>query len=89
MAKQRATQPAPTVGKGALWFSYALFLIFFANLIAGKCNVAFHWGLPHIDSVAEFLLLGAASTTLIVAALKREAAELIDTKLTAKEVEDE
>jgi len=62
------------------------FCFFFANLIVGKCNVSFHWGLPQLGSVAEFLLLGAASIVLILAALKREAAEINITDTNAKEV---
>jgi hypothetical protein len=52
----------------------------------GKCNVAFHWGLPHLEQVPEFLLLGAASIMLVLAALRREAAEIENTKQNAKEV---
>lgn len=75
MTKQHATKSAPEAGKGILRMALFLFLVFFANLLVGKGNVSFHWGLPHLDSVAEFLLLGAASTMLIWAALEREAAE--------------
>ena len=68
-----------------LRISLSLFLLFFANLLIGKGNISFHWGLPHFESVAEFLMLGAASTTLIWAALKREAAEKDITDTTSKE----
>jgi len=53
----------------------ALFAIFFLNMFVGKANILWHLGLPHMDNVGEFLLVAAASTLLIVAALEREAAE--------------
>ena len=82
---QHSANTAPPAGKGMLRISLFLFLLFFANLLIGKGNISFHWGLPHLESVAEFLLLGAASTTLIWAALKREAAENDITDTTSKE----
>jgi len=86
MTTQSFTKSEPKAGKGLLRIALVLFLLFFANLIVGKCNVSFHWGLPQLGSVAEFLLLGAASTVLILAALKREAAEINITDTNAKEV---
>ena len=82
---QHSANTAPKAGKGMLRISLFLFLLFFTNLLIGKGNISFHWGLPHLESVAEFLLLGAASTTLIWAALKREAAEKDITDTTSKE----
>jgi hypothetical protein len=75
MAEQHAGKPAPKAGRGMLRIAYGLFFLFFVNLIGGKCNIAFHWRLPHWDGVAEFMLFGAATIMLIGAALKREAAE--------------
>lgn len=86
MTKQHFTKSEPKAGKGILRSSLFLFLLFFINLLVGKSNVSFHWGLPQLGSVAEFLLLGAASTMLIWAALKREAAEKENTQTNAKEV---
>ncbi len=82
---QHPANTTPQGGKGMLRISLFLFFLFFANLLIGKGNISFQWGLPHLDSVAEFLLLGAASTTLIWAALKREAAEKDITNTTSKE----
>ena len=75
MTEQQSIKSAPKAGQGILRISWSLFLLFFANLLVGKGNVSFHWGLPQLGSGAEFLLLGAASTMLIWAALKREEAE--------------
>ena len=86
---QTDTETAPKTGKGMLRISLILFLLFFVNLLVGKGNVMFHWGLPHLDSLAEFLLLGAASTTLIWAALKREEAAEETTRLQSKEEQNE
>ena len=82
---QNSTKTALTAGKGILRISILLFLFFFINLVVGKGNISFQWGLPHLDGVAEFLLLAAASTTLIWAALKREDAEKDITTTTSKE----
>lgn len=86
MTKQHFAKSEPKAGQGLLRITLVLFLLFFVNLLVGKGNVSFHWGLPQLGSVAEFLLLGAASTVLILAALKREAAERIITETNAKEV---
>ena len=86
MTKQQSAKSAPKAGRGILRTALFLFLLFFANLLVGKGNVSFHWGLPQLGSVAEFLLLGAASTVLIWAALKREAAEIKITETNEKEV---
>ncbi|MGD9134006.1 MAG: hypothetical protein PVF78_10195 [Desulfobacterales bacterium] len=84
--KNNSAESSPAAGRYSLRISLFLFLIFFVNLLVGKCNVAFHWGLPHLESVPEFLLLGAASIMLVLAALRREAAEIENTKQNAKEV---
>ena len=89
MAEQHAGKPAPKAGRGMLRIAYVLFFLFFVNLIGGKCNIVFHWRLPHWDGVAEFLLFGAATIMLIVAALKREAAESESQTLSQKEGENE
>ena len=86
MMKKHAAQASPAAGRSILRLSLFMFLIFFVNLLVGKCNVAFRWSLPHLGSVAEFVLLAVASTTLIWAALRREAAENENNTHNAKEV---
>ena len=54
---------------------FALFAAFFINVLFGKANISYGLKVPHLGNVAEFLLLFAACVSLIVAALKREAAE--------------
>ena len=75
MTERHPTNSAPSEGRWLLRTAIFLFLVFFANLLAGKGNVSFKWALPHLGHVAEFILLAAASTVLILAALRREAAE--------------
>jgi hypothetical protein len=56
-------------------------------VLFGKATVSYGLNLPHLGNVAEFLLLSVACVALIVAALKREAAEnksLTQTKETKK-----
>ena len=89
MVKHHSVKRSPAGGRGMLRLSLFLFLLFFVNVVMGKCNVAFQWTLPHLGSLAEFLLLGVASTLLIWAALQREAAENKYIKQNAKEVRDE
>ncbi len=86
MTKKHFAKSEPKAGQGLLRIALVLFLLFFANLLVGKGDVSFHWGLPQLGSVSDFLLLGAASTVLILAALKREAAEINITETNAKEV---
>ncbi len=73
-----AEQNNKTNGKGgnvALFTFYLLFAIYFVNVLFGKATVSYGLNLPHLGNVAEFLLLSVACVALIVAALKREAAE--------------
>ena len=63
-------------GKGALLTFFFLFAIYFINVIVGKMKVSYGLNLPHLGNVAEFLLLCVACVALIVAALKKEAAEI-------------
>jgi len=65
-------------GKIPLTACIALFVLFFVNLLIGKANIVYQLSLPHMGNLAEFLLVGAASTLLIVAALERETAEKND-----------
>jgi hypothetical protein len=44
-------------------------------VLIGKAMVSYGVNLPHLGNVAEFLLLSVACIALIVAALKKEAAE--------------
>ena len=62
-------------GKGAMITCFAIFATFFINVLFGKANIAYGLNIPHMGNVAEFLLLFLACCSLIVAALKREAAE--------------
>lgn len=62
-------------GKGALFTFFLLFAIYFINVLFGKAKASFGLNLPHLGNVAEFLLLSVACVALIVAALKKEAAE--------------
>ena len=73
-----AKQNNKTNGKGgkvALFTFYLLFAIYFVNVLVGKAKVSYGLNLPHLGNVAEFLLLSVACVALIVAALKKEAAE--------------
>ena len=49
--------------------------LYILNILIGKASV--HWGLDvfHLGNIGEFLLLFAASVSVIAAALHREAAE--------------
>ena len=62
-------------GRGAMIVFFVLFAAFFINVLFGKANISYGLEVPHLGNVAEFLLLFAACVSLIVAALKREAAE--------------
>ena len=62
-------------GKVALFTFYSLFALYFVNVLFGKAKVSYGLNLPHLGNVAEFLLLSVACVALIVAALRREAAE--------------
>jgi len=62
-------------GRIALFTFYLLFAIYFINVLIGKAKVSYGVNLPHLGNVAEFLLLTVACVALIVAALKKEAAE--------------
>ncbi len=62
-------------GKGALVICLLLFGLYFINVLVGKANISYSANLPHFGNVAEFLLLTVSSVSLIVAALKSEAAE--------------
>ena len=52
-----------------------LFALYLINVLLGKVNISYDLNLPHLGSVAEFLLLFCACVLLIIAALKRETAE--------------
>jgi hypothetical protein len=75
MAAQQNTKANGKGGKVALYAFYLFFAIYFVNVIFGKATVSYGVNLPHFGNVAEFLLLSVACVALIVAALKREAAE--------------
>jgi hypothetical protein len=77
---EKQVQPYKTrkPGRIPLMACIALFALFFANLFIGKANIHYELNLPHMGNLAEFLLMAAASTLLIVAALEREAAEKVE-----------
>ena len=72
-------------GRGALIACFVIFAAFFGNVLLGKINILYSRNLPHLGSVAEFLLLFAACILLIIAAIKRETAEKILLTQTKKE----
>ena len=85
---KKQVQPEKTRKTGSIPFMacIALFALFFVNLFVGKANIHYQLNLPHMGNLAEFLLMAAASTLLIVAALERETAEKDDnTKPTEEE----
>ena len=61
--------------KGALLTCFVLFALYFINVLLGKANISFGLNIPHLGNVAEFLLLFVACISLVVSALKSEAAE--------------
>ena len=75
MAAHQDNQTNSKGGRGALITCFVLFAIYFINVLFGKINIAYSLNLPHLDNVAEFLLLFGACILLIIAALKRETAE--------------
>ena len=75
MVAQQDNQTTTKGGKGALITCFVLFSLYFINVLLGKMAVSYGLNLPHLGSVAEFLLLSVACVLLIVAALKRESAE--------------
>ena len=75
MVAQQDNQTNGKGGKVALFTFYFLFAIYFVNVLFGKATISYGLKLPHFGNVAEFLLLFVACVALIVAALKREAAE--------------
>ena len=75
MAAKQSNKANGKKGKVALFTFYALFAIYFINVLMGKAMVSYGVNLPHFGNVAEFLLLSVACIALIVAALKKEAAE--------------
>ncbi len=75
MAAQQVDPTNSKERKGALIACFVLFALYFVNLIIGKVNIAYGLNLPHLGSLAEFLLLFMVSILLIAAALKDEAAE--------------
>ncbi len=86
MKKQVKPENTRKTGRIPLMACLALFALFFVNLFVGKANIHYQLNLPHMGNLAEFLLMAAASTLLIVAALERETAEKEDkTKPTEEE----
>ncbi len=75
MVAQQGNQTNGKKGRGTLITCFVLFAAYFFNVLFGKVNIAYGLNLPHLGSVAEFLLLSMASISLIIAALKAEAAE--------------
>lgn len=75
MTIQLDKKPNSKKGRGALKICIALFTLYFINVLFGKTNISYGLNLPHLGSVAEFLLLFISSVSLIVAALKSESIE--------------
>jgi len=75
MPAQQENRSNGEKGKGALLTCYVLFALYFINVILGKVNISYDLNIPHLGNVAEFLLLLLASVSLVVAALKSEAAK--------------
>ena len=75
MAAEQNNKTTDKGGKVALFAFYSLFALYFLNVLVGKAMVSYGLNLPHLGNLAEFLLLSVACVALIVAALKREAAE--------------
>ena len=75
MVAQQDNKTNAKEGKGALITCFVLFSLYFINVLLGKAKISYGLNLPHLGSVAEFLLLTVATVSLIVAALKRESAE--------------
>ena len=75
MAAEQNNKTNDKGGKVALFAFYSLFALYFLNVLVGKAMVSYGLNLPHLGNLAEFLLLSVACVALIVAALKREAAE--------------
>ncbi len=60
-------------GRGFLVVFFILFALFTLNVLLGKANIQFGWGLPFLlGDVPEFLLLLVAAVFLMLAALGRE-----------------
>lgn len=59
--------------KIAIALSVISFVIYLANVAAGKANVVYGLNLFQVGNVIEFLILLFTSTTFIVAALLQEA----------------
>jgi hypothetical protein len=89
MSAQKSNQLNGKQGGVSLVICLLLFSLYFLNVVLGKVNIAYGLNLPHLESVAEFLLLFAASIVLIVAALKREAMEKEIEKSDNTEVQNE
>jgi len=75
MPAQQENRTNDKRGKAALTTCYVLFALYFINVLLGKAHISYGLNVPHLGSVAEFLLLFSASISLVVAALKRETAE--------------
>ena len=75
MVAQQNNRTNSKGGRGVLITCFVLFAIYFINVIFGKINIAYSLNLPHLGSLAEFLMLFGACVLLIIAALKRETAE--------------
>jgi len=70
--------------KNWLYVCFLLFALYFINVIVGKVNIAYGLSLPHLGSLAEFLMLFGSCILLIIAALKRETAEKLHLTQTEK-----
>lgn len=74
MVAQQNNKTNSKEGRGALITCFVLFATYLFNVLLGKANISYGLNIPHFGNVAEFLLLSVASVSLIIAALKKEAA---------------
>ena len=74
MVAQQENEKNVKEGKGALITCFVLFSLYFINVLLGKVKISYGLNLPHLGSVAEFLMLFSACVFLIVASLKAETA---------------
>ena len=75
MPAQQENRTNDKRGKAAMTTCYVLFALYFFNVLLGKAHISYGLNVPHLGNVAEFLLLFLASISLVVAALKKEAAQ--------------
>lgn len=56
----------------AMSLALGCFLIYVLNVLIGRAAVTFHWAVPRLGDVAEFLVVLAAVTFFVVALIADE-----------------